>query len=397
MSHAELSASGSEIWVNCAGSVQAQRGLPDVSHKIARQGTVIHHIADRMLSVGELTEEGEVFTVDGHEETVYDWMINMALEYCDFVTEEQQAAERELLHAEYEMRVNFSYLVTGGFGTADAVLIYIEDGKRVLHVIDLKTGYIPVYAEANKQLALYALGTMDTLSWEFPIEQYDEVRLTIYATRNGGEDTWYTSVNELQQYAKRFAAASREALSDKPSREAGDHCYYCKALPICSAARDHAMSNAGLEYQETDDTWVIGDLTMREPSELDADDLAKLLPHIDAMIQWADKVKDHARKIALEGEDIAGHKLIYGRAKRKQWRDEIEVEQLLLEMGFDIEDIYEETMLTPTKMLKILDKDKAETILPYIEQPDPDPVLVPAKARGREYQLDPTEDFDVID
>lgn len=397
MSHAELSASGSEIWVNCAGSMKAQRGLPDKSFKIARQGTVIHHISDRMLSVGELVTEGTEFTVDGHKETVYEWMINMALEYCDFVTEEQQNPDRTMLYAEYEMRVNFGYWVHGGYGTADAVLIYEEDGKRVLHVIDLKTGYIPVYAERNKQLVLYALGVLDTLSWEYPVEDFDEVRLTIYATRNGGEDTWYTDTDELLSFGRVFTLASQEAHSDNPSRTAGKHCYYCKALSVCSTARDLSLSKAGLEYSEQDDTWVIGDLSMRDPENLETEDLAKLLPHLDNIIQWANTVKDHAHKKALEGEQFEGHKLIYGRAKRKQWRDEIEVEQLLLDMGFDIEDLYEETLLTPSKMLKILDKEKAEALLPYIEQPDPDPVLVPNKAKGREYQLDPLEDFDVID
>jgi len=44
--HAELSASGSATWLNCAGSVEAQRQYGRTSSRFADEGTAAHTLAE---------------------------------------------------------------------------------------------------------------------------------------------------------------------------------------------------------------------------------------------------------------------------------------------------------------------------------------------------------------
>ena len=48
--HAKLSASGSSRWMNCPGSIAAEEGKPDSSSKYAELGTVLHEVAEHMLT-----------------------------------------------------------------------------------------------------------------------------------------------------------------------------------------------------------------------------------------------------------------------------------------------------------------------------------------------------------
>ena len=43
--HAKLSASGAHRWTQCAGSVNAEEGLPNTTSIYAEEGTLAHHVA----------------------------------------------------------------------------------------------------------------------------------------------------------------------------------------------------------------------------------------------------------------------------------------------------------------------------------------------------------------
>ncbi|MCV6070290.1 DUF2800 domain-containing protein, partial [Escherichia coli] len=88
--------------------------------------------------------------------------------------------------------VSFGAYVPDGFGTADCILI----GGGVLHIIDFKYGKgVPVPAEGNPQLSLYALGAYETYKILYPIET---IRMSIVQPRLTDEvSEWSCPVKEL--------------------------------------------------------------------------------------------------------------------------------------------------------------------------------------------------------
>ncbi len=77
-----------------------------------------------------------------------------------------------------EQRLNFSRWVKDGFDTGNAVII--ADGT--LKVVDMKYGTgIPVSAEGNSQMRLYALGVLDMFGELYDIES---VMMTMQTLRS---------------------------------------------------------------------------------------------------------------------------------------------------------------------------------------------------------------------
>ena len=72
-----------------------------------------------------------------------------------------------------EQKLDYSRWVKDGYGTGDAVIV--ADGT--LHVVDFKYGTgVPVSAEGNSQMRLYALGALDMFGELYDI---DTVVMTI--------------------------------------------------------------------------------------------------------------------------------------------------------------------------------------------------------------------------
>ena len=93
-------------------------------------------------------------------------------------------------------------------GTADCILI----GGGVLHIIDFKYGKgVPVSAEGNPQLSLYALGAYEAYKILYPIER---IELHIVQPRISDEPSeWGCSLTELLAFGRwvkqRAASPSR--------------------------------------------------------------------------------------------------------------------------------------------------------------------------------------------
>ena len=67
-----------------------------------------------------------------------------------------------------EKQVDYSNYVPDGFGTSDCIIVCGEN----LHIIDFKYGKgVPVSAEDNPQMKLYALGAVNLYQMFYPIKQ----------------------------------------------------------------------------------------------------------------------------------------------------------------------------------------------------------------------------------
>lgn len=125
---------------------------------------------------------------------------------------------------EVEKRVDFSDYVPEGFGTADCIMIQ----GNTLFVIDFKYGKgVPVSAEENPQMMLYALGAYEACKILYPIER---IRLELYSPafrmefRNGSVH-WKSSCNLgiMQKSARHLHLREKESshLEKRPVSSAG--------------------------------------------------------------------------------------------------------------------------------------------------------------------------------
>ena len=97
--HAKLSASGSARWLNCPGSVNAEKGVRDKSSFFAQEGTAAHALAEHCLvnSVDAASQIGQTFEgfkvgveMSDHVQTYVDYVLQFTGEHM------------------YEVRVDFS-------------------------------------------------------------------------------------------------------------------------------------------------------------------------------------------------------------------------------------------------------------------------------------------------
>jgi hypothetical protein len=164
--HAKLSPSGSKRWFACPGSLVLEAPIPNKSNTYSDDGTAMHDIAARCLTMHYQATKyiGEDVPVhhEGEPERFVEFTDEMAELVQGYVDTVRVIGIGNEVHI--EKRVDFSEFVQlpDSFGTADAIVVDDRAGELVL--IDLKTGHTPVVVEENSQLMLYALGVLAMLA-----------------------------------------------------------------------------------------------------------------------------------------------------------------------------------------------------------------------------------------
>lgn len=221
--HSKFSASGSEIWLNCAASVEMQEGLPNNDTVYSLEGTLAHDVLERILHAYIFPEMFGV--AEALDEILEQVSLEMA-QYCQMVAKKiielHQDEGGELIA---EQRIYQTFIHPEMFGTVDAAIVN-EFGT--LHIIDLKygTGQIVSPIE-NTQMIQYALGYAEKYDWNFAT-----VKMHIMQPRSGKKwhKTWEIETSELKEkwvslFKKGVARVERGNSKPFP----GSHCYWCKA------------------------------------------------------------------------------------------------------------------------------------------------------------------------
>lgn len=107
-------------------------------------------------------------------------------------------------------------------GTTADLVLYVQDE---IHVIDLKTGKIPVAAGGNHQLLFYA-ATYGHLA-----PKAVEVHLHIVQPWADVMDEWLVPVSVLAAFMNDAVAADKAITSGSTQFSPGDHCQFCPANP----------------------------------------------------------------------------------------------------------------------------------------------------------------------
>lgn len=371
--HAILSASGASRWMACTPSAVLEQQFENKSSVFAEEGTLAHELGELTLklNLGEITkrtfnskfkkiQENKLYSAD---------MPDYVQTYVDTCLERVSEAKATTPDALFkiEQRLDFSEWVPDGFGTGDFVII--ADGT--MEVCDLKYGKgVPVSANNNKQMMLYALGAIAEFNFLYDIQK---VRMTIIQPRLDNLSTFEVTTEDLLKWAEDYVRPRAElAIKGKGEFCAGDHCKFCRAKAVCRARAEKNMELAKYDFEE--------------PALLDNNDVAYILSKIDELVNWAGDVKEFALEQALNGEEYDGFKVVEGRSNRK-YADTEAIVEILRDNNFNDPDIFKPSeLITLTNMEKLVGKKKlTELIGDYIVKPPGKPTLVPITDKREPY------------
>ena len=377
--HAILSASSAYRWTACTPSARLEENYENTSSVFAAEGTLAHELGELKLR-HMLQELGEVQFIKSHKEIEKHELFSPDMPdyvdiYRDTCMEKLSAARSTTADAvcHVEQRLDFSSWVPEGFGTGDFVII--ADGT--LEVVDLKYGKgVPVSAEDNIQMRLYALGAISQFEFLYDIEK---VRMTIVQPRLDSISTDEISAAELLAWADEFIKPKAE-LAFKGEGEfcAGSHCGFCRAKAVCRARAEHNLELAKFEFAA--------------PLTLENTEIAEILARADELTKWASDIQTFALEQAVAGHEFPGWKVVEGRSNRK-YSDAGFVHDALMAAGYEEKTILKEPeLLTLTNMEKLVGKKKLTDLIGHlIEKPPGKPVLVVESDKRQPFNTPGTE------
>lgn len=371
--HARLSASGAARWLACPPSVKLEENFPDTGSVYAAEGTLAHSVAElkvRKYAVEPMstrTFNTRLNKLKKHEL----WQPEMdgyTDEYLDYIKAEMLSYTTKPF-VTVERRVDFSDVVPGGFGTADCLIL----AGNVLHVIDFKYGKgVPVEAEGNPQMRLYAYGAVRAYALLY---SFDTVKMTIFQPRLKNISEAEISVDDLRRWAQEEVKPVA-LLADKGEGEynPGPHCKFCRAKAECKARAEACMAlvPAAEDWQEKSKG------TVKAAGLYTPEKLAEYLKKGALLKDWYSDICDHALTLCLNGVDVPGYKAVNGRNSR-EFSDLDAAFGVLTANGVDEAVLYERRPLTLAQAEKVVGtKTFKELVGGYILTKPGKPTLVPA-------------------
>ena len=369
--HATLSASGSKRWLSCTPSARLEATLPEQkkahgSFDHSAEGTLAHSLAEIKLRLQ--------FNQIGHEEYEREIQIIQTSPYYNeefesyvdnyVVYTRSQIGEADT--ALFEQRVDFSDWVPDGFGTADVVIL----SKHAIRVIDLKFGKgIPVSAQDNTQLRLYALGAWSKFKEEYP--DIREVSYTIHQPRLDSISTDGTSISKLVDWANYFVKPkAKKAWSGSGEFLPGEWCQFCRAKATCRARSDF---NTELAKQD-----------FKEPALLTEEEIIEVLGKAQDLRTWVNDVEEYALEKAVKENVIpSGFKLTTTKTHRKISDNQLAA-AVLVEKGLPAEQIWNQPTLKSIPSLEKINPQVTAWLGDLVLRPEGQPKLVRVKQAAKE-------------
>jgi len=360
--HAVLSASGAEKWLNCPPSARLEESYPDTSSPYAKEGTLAHEIAEfkarnyfiETLPKRTFTSKLNKFKKEELYKNEMDEYTESYLEYIKEVAMKYPSKPYIAL----EKKIDFSKYVPDGYGTCDCILIHGND----MHIIDFKYGKgVPVSAENNSQLMLYALGALEAYSMLYQIET---VHLSIFQPRIDNISCFEISAANLLSWAVgEVEPKAKLAYDGIGDFKAGEHCRFCKAQAQCRAKAESIISVFPIK---------------EEPALLTDDEIGLILAKAKELVSWSNAVEDYALNAILSGKEIQGWKAVEGRSVRV-FSDADKAFEKIVESGTPEEMLYERKPLSLSQIEKLLGKKEFESIVSsFVIKPQGKPTLAPS-------------------
>ncbi len=378
--HALLSASGAHKWLKCTPSARLEETLPEGTSEYAEEGRLAHEIAELKLRkqfiepMGMRTFNSRLKKLQANP-LYKDEMLHHTDTYLEYVSSITHSFTSPPYVA-VEKQLDFSEYVPEGFGTGDCIIIHGD----TLHVIDFKYGKgVPVSAEMNPQMQLYALGAYAAYSFLYPIAN---VKLAIVQPRVGEPSEWELPASDLLAWGESVKPVARKAFAGEGDYVSGDHCRFCRARALCRARAE--FNTALEEYHQM------------KPPLISNEEVGAILVRAQNLAKWVKDLEDYALSECLKGNDIPGWKAVEGRSSR-QYVNQDEAFKLLIASGIDEALLYQRVPLTLPKVEELLGKKTYTELLVntgHVKTEPGKPTLAPiSDKREAISRTSATEDF----
>lgn len=363
--HAVIAASAAHRWANCTAAPLLEAEFPDTSSEAAKEGTLAHELCEgkanayffpeeyskqKLSALKRKCKKSDLWDaeMDGYTEQYLDFLKNAAMEYENrpFVA--------------IEKRLDLTPWIPEGFGTADCIMI----GGDTLHVIDFKYGKgVPVAAEANEQMMLYALGAWAAYGLFYQVSQ---IKMSIVQPRIDNNSTWTIPLQQLENFGTFIKGKAEEAASGEGAFAPGDWCRFCRARATCRARAD---ANVRLAFDENFE---------KAPDLIANNEIGRYITLGEAVAKWVEELKAHALSECLAGHEVDGYKAVAGRAIRA-WTDQEAAFEAVIGSGVEEALLYEKKPLSLAQVEKLMGKkDFAAVAGDYVTTPPGKPTLAPA-------------------
>lgn len=320
--------------INCPASVALCAKMPPrPSSSDADRGTLLHEAISLILD-GKATLES-VIGMRYENET-------LTQELCDDKLSPALAALDEIdpegkMEYAVESRVEFGDILPGVFGSSD---LLGRVGNRAI-VLDWKFGDgVAVSAEENDQGMFYAAAAMRTESTKWVFDGATEVEIII--VQPPAVKRWVTTPERIAQFERDLIRAVAESKYPTAKMQAGDHCRWCAAKPVCpkmTGAVDRALKI--------------------QLKELDAPTIGAYLANAEVLEKWIADLRALAHQMLENDIPVPGYKLVAKRAIR-QWVDEDAAAVALQAAGLKDPELMTVKIISPAQAEKLLKKVKKE-------------------------------------
>jgi hypothetical protein len=257
--------------------------------------------------------DGKVERVIGMEyngiiltQELYDDKIAVALAALDEIDPDKR------MEFAVESRVGFGDLLPGVFGSAD---LLGRIGNRAI-VLDWKFGDgVVVDAVENAQGMFYAGAAMRTPDTQWVFDGATEIEIIIVQppmTRR-----WVTTPARIKQFEAELVAAVKQSQKDDAAFNAGDHCRWCAAKPVCPK-----MTGEVDRFMKT------------SLQTIDATQIGHYLQQADQIEDFIKSVREMAFTMLENDVPVSGYKLVAKRGTR-QWANEDDAIKFLGDKAFE--------------------------------------------------------------
>lgn len=359
--HAILSPSAAHRWLHCTPAPRVEAEFPETTSEYAEEGRLAH-------SVCELAAKKK-FTVMNNraynsrlkklkaDPKWDDEMLSTAATYVEHLTEHAMRFE----HAPYvalEVQVDITDYAPEAFGTCDCIMI----GGDELIITDYKHGKgVPVSAQDNPQMLLYALGALKLYR---PIygDMIRRVSTYIDQPRLDSYDGASMTVEELLAWGESIKPKAAAAFMGTGEFAPGEWCRFCRAKAKC-----RARANQNTVLEDFKDCIPLGrsipmqteyDATGFKPSNcLTDEEIGALLVRAEGLVAWYNDLKEYALVACLNGKTIPGWKAVEGRSTRA-WTDQDAALEALMAGGVEEAIIYDRVPKTLAQLEKVIGKQR---------------------------------------
>jgi hypothetical protein len=387
----------------CPGSVALSEGIPDTSSSYAREGTAAHELAARVLNDPDSAARdyvGRDIEFDDHGKRV-SWPVtpDMAAHVDDYVKLVRERAAGKTLLVEQKLPIGHITGEEGATGTSDAVIIDYD--QEAIEVIDLKYGMgVQVLAEDNEQTQMYALGALHEYGL---ISDFSYVTMLIHQPRLNHVSEWSIPVAQLEEFGLEARAAANIARDAQDVLAQNDkldwmylnpgekQCRFCKAKAACPALRAEVTEVVGGSSVATAEDFA--QFLPEVPDSQTGDNyLSIAMAKVGLVEDWCKGVRAEVERRLLAGKPVEGFKLVTGKRGARKWSDDKAVEKLFKSFRLKHEEMYDYSLISPTKAEKLLTSARWEKAQGLITQSAGKPSVAPVTDRRQEIAVPSASD-----